>query len=216
MWIAADPRRQGTTVPPPEADLYPTQGAPASMFRRIAPVIVLAGSLTALLPATPALATGSYSGRLEASVRANPQMQRVIHVSMSRTGWKVSTPAGRRVVRQAYRVVAGESGFTVGEVTGNCYGLFQIQNGERYGRWTAKDLRTPRIVRKYTIASRRAVRGVRKDGTKYRTLKRVVLFAPRVGQLRIFNPVINAEVAHSKFRDRGWQPWVVAHQLGYV
>ena len=186
------------------------------MFRRIAPVIVLAATLAAASPATPALASSSYASRIDAIVRANPRMCRVIATSMSRTGWKVSTKAGRRLVRQAYRVVAGESGFAVAEITGSCYGLFQIQGGAGYGRWTAKDLRTTRVMRKYTIASRRVVRGARKDGTRFRALKRVVLYGPRVGQLRIFNPVINAEAAFSKFRDRGWQPWVVAHQLGYV
>lgn len=60
-----------------------------------------------------------------------------------------------------------------------------------------------------------------KNGTKigwgygYYRGATVTYYAPKVGEYKIFNPVFNAEIAKRMQDSRGWQPWTVAHKLGY-
>lgn len=185
------------------------------MVARLYYLIVIAVAF-ALMSVAPAFAGSSYQNRIEKYVRSNPSKVKVVKSSLAQAGWDTKTASGRRLIEQAVRVAAGESGMQpTNDRNASCSGLFQIYRGKSYGRWSAADIKNPRVMRKYTVSTFKSVRVRAKDGTYSIKRVKVVYYAPKVGQYKIFNPVFNAMVARKMHTKRGWQPWTVARKLGY-
>jgi hypothetical protein len=133
-------------------------------------------------------------GQVMIADRPTTTMRDALIQIMTVTGWPQTT------FNKNINIIKGESGFSINSTNGKCDGLWQnLHAVDSYGGMSVQGAYYGTINMKLTNGKMANVR----------------VWYGNFNQMSAFNPYTNSKVALRKYRKRGWQPWVVAHKLGY-